>query len=121
MGGLLIRSAGHAGTVAGHRWPMIVRHVVTLGTPHHGVPLAKAVHAAAWAFRSIPETEPIAYILDSRSAGIRDLRLGALHDDDWRDESPDAFGDRRRDLLDHPMAYAVIRDAIADSSRPGAA
>src|SRR5438105_10562318 len=36
MGGLVIRSAGHAGTVAGHRWPAVAIHVVTLGTPHHG-------------------------------------------------------------------------------------
>jgi pimeloyl-ACP methyl ester carboxylesterase len=98
MGGLVIRSACHAGALAGHRWPAATGHVVTLGTPHHGAPLAKAVHAAAWALRIVPEAQPMAYILDLRSAGLRDLRLGALHEDDWRDEHTAGFADRRRDI-----------------------
>jgi pimeloyl-ACP methyl ester carboxylesterase len=98
MGGLVIRSAAHVGTVAGHRWPASTRHVITLGTPHHGAPLAKAAHAVAWALHALPEAAPIARILDTRSAGIRDLRLGALHDDDWRDEPFDTFADRRRQI-----------------------
>jgi pimeloyl-ACP methyl ester carboxylesterase len=98
MGGLLIRSAAYAGTVAGHRWPSTTRNMITLGTPHHGAPLAKAAHAAAWALHALPEATPIAQLLDTRSAGIRDLRLGALHDDDWRDERFDTFADRRRQI-----------------------
>jgi len=98
MGGLVIRSAGHAGTVAEHRWPASTRHVITLGTPHHGAPLAKAAHAASWALHAIPEATPIAQLLDTRSPGIRDLRLGALHEDDWRDERFDTFADRRREI-----------------------
>jgi pimeloyl-ACP methyl ester carboxylesterase len=98
MGGLVIRSACHAGTHAERRWPALTTHVVTLGTPHHGAPLAKVVHRTAWALRALPETRPMAQILDTRSAGIRDLRFGALHEDDWRDESLDAFDDRRREI-----------------------
>jgi triacylglycerol esterase/lipase EstA (alpha/beta hydrolase family) len=96
MGGLVIRSACHAGTVAEHHWPAVTSHVVTLGTPHHGAPLAKAVHRAAWVLRALPETRPLAQILDTRSAGIRDLRFGTLHEDDWRGDAADAFDDRRR-------------------------
>lgn len=96
MGGLVIRSAGQAAADAGHTWPSRTRHVVTLGTPHHGAPLAKAVHAAARLLRALPETEAIAGVLDMRSAGIRDLRFGALHGDDWRDEASAGSGDRRR-------------------------
>jgi pimeloyl-ACP methyl ester carboxylesterase len=98
MGGLVIRSACHLGTLAQHGWPTSTRHIVTLGTPHHGAPLAKAVHAAAWALHALPETEPMAHLLDTRSAGIRDMRLGALHDDDWREERFDTFADRRREI-----------------------
>jgi pimeloyl-ACP methyl ester carboxylesterase len=98
MGGLVIRSACHVGTLAQHRWPMSTRQIVTLGTPHHGAPLAKAVHAAAWALHAFPESEPMAHVLDTRSAGIRDMRLGALHDDDWREERFDDFADRRREI-----------------------
>lgn len=98
MGGLVIRSAGHAGTVAAHHWPAITTNVVTLGTPHHGAPLAKAVHRAAWALRRLPETRPMAQILDTRSAGIQDLRFGTLHEDDWRESALDVFDDRRQQI-----------------------
>lgn len=98
MGGLVVRSASHAATELGHAWPARVRHVVTLGTPHHGAPLSKAVHAAAWALRRLPETTPLAHVLDTRSAGIRDLRFGSLHADDWGAEHPGDFADRRRHI-----------------------
>ncbi|HEX9097973.1 MAG TPA: hypothetical protein VF956_00635 [Candidatus Dormibacteraeota bacterium] len=88
MGGLVARSACHAGSTTGQQWPSLVRHVITLGSPHTGVPLEKSVHAAAWALRAVPETRAIARILDMRSAGIRDLRFGYLVEDDWRNEDP---------------------------------
>jgi len=97
MGGLVIRSACHLGAEAGHAWPERVRDVVTLGAPHHGAPLAKAIHTAAWALRALPEATPLADILDLRSNGIRDMRFGSLHDDDWREEDRGALlGDTRR-------------------------
>ena len=116
MGGLVIRSAAHMGTVAGHRWPARTRHVITLGTPHHGAPLAKAAHAASWALHALPEAAPLAQLIDTRSAGIRDLRLGALHDDDWRDEPFDTFADRRRQIpLLAGCRYTFITATITNS------
>ncbi len=88
MGGLVARSACHAGRTGGRRWPSTARHLIALGSPHTGVPLEKSVHAAAWILRAVPETSPIARILDMRSAGIRDLRFGYLVEDDWRGEDP---------------------------------
>ncbi len=88
MGGLVARSACHAGSVSRRRWPSHLRHLIALGSPHTGVPLEKSVHAAAWAFRAVPETQAIARILDMRSQGIRDLRFGYLIEDDWRGEDP---------------------------------
>jgi pimeloyl-ACP methyl ester carboxylesterase len=89
MGGLVARSACHAGHTGGRRWTSRVRHLVALGAPHTGVPLEKTVHAAAWALRAVPETRAVARILDMRSMGIRDLRFGYLVEDDWRREDPD--------------------------------
>jgi pimeloyl-ACP methyl ester carboxylesterase len=86
MGGLVARSACHAGSSTGKRWPSRLRHLVALGSPHTGVPLEKSVHATAWVLRVVPETRPIATILDMRSGGIRDLRFGYLVEDDWRQE-----------------------------------
>jgi len=120
MGGLVIRSAGQAGVDAGHTWPMCTTHIVTLGSPHHGAPLAKAVHAAAWALRALPETVAMADILDTRSAGIRDLRLGAIHDDDWRDEHARSFADNRRAiaLLPGCRHTFITATVTADPSHP---
>lgn len=78
MGGLVARAACDAGVGAHARWTAKVSHVITLGSPHTGVPLEKMVHGAAAALRSVPEGRPLADILDLRSAGIRDLRVGYL-------------------------------------------
>src|SRR3954452_3248733 len=44
MGGLLARSACHQGALRGAAWTRHVRHVISLGTPHLGAPLAQGVH-----------------------------------------------------------------------------
>jgi pimeloyl-ACP methyl ester carboxylesterase len=72
MGGLVIRSAIHQGDAA---WTSRVRHVITLGTPHAGAPLARLDGAP---LRRLPETEPFARLFEL-SAGIRDLRGGLDH------------------------------------------
>lgn len=76
MGGLVARWAGQQGELAGKTWTGMVRTVVTLGTPHLGAPLARAVHVAEDLLTHLPETRPIARILASRSAGVRDLGEG---------------------------------------------
>ena len=87
MGGLVARSACHHGG----DWTALVRHTVSLGTPHSGAPLEQAVHAMSAALHLVPETRPFARFLRRRSAGIRDLRRGSLVDEDWRDQDPDAL------------------------------
>jgi pimeloyl-ACP methyl ester carboxylesterase len=72
MGGLVARSACHHGGA----WTALVRHTVSLGTPHSGAPLEQAVHAMSSALHLVPETRPFARFLRRRSAGIRDLRRG---------------------------------------------
>jgi pimeloyl-ACP methyl ester carboxylesterase len=81
MGGLVARSALEGGDAGGRRWQSRARHLITLGSPHTGVPLEKTVHVASRVLRALPETRPLATILDLRSAGIRDLRSGHFDDD----------------------------------------
>ncbi len=89
MGGLVARSAVHEGQRAGHRWPALVRHLVFLGTPHHGAPLERAGHGADLLLASSPFTAPLARLGRLRSAGITDLRHGHLrHPDDARPDEP---------------------------------
>ncbi len=87
MGGLVARSACHAGG----DWTRAVSHIVSLGSPHAGAPLESAVHYAAAALGVAPETRPFSRFLRRRSAGIRDMRRGSLVDEDWHGRDPDAL------------------------------
>ena len=91
MGGLVARSACCQASERGQEWVGCVRHVVSLGTPHMGAPLAQGVHYAAHALHAVPETRPLGRFLRRRSAGIRDLRQGSLVDRDWEGCDPDAL------------------------------
>jgi pimeloyl-ACP methyl ester carboxylesterase len=91
MGGLVARSACYQAAEGGDAWVRRVRHMISLGTPHMGAPLAQGVHWASAGLHALPETRPLAALLRRRSAGIRDLRQGSLVDDDWRDRDPDVL------------------------------
>ncbi len=91
MGGLVARSACHQADRQDDAWVARVRHVVSLGSPHMGAPLAQGAHFASAALDALPETRPLANFLRRRSGGIRDLRHGSLVDEDWRDRDPDAL------------------------------
>ena len=83
MGGLVIRSACHAGIENDAPWVPLVKRVVYLGAPHLGAPLEVGAAAVTRALRRLPETRPVAQALASRSVGIKDLRFGDLLADDW--------------------------------------
>jgi hypothetical protein len=121
MGGLVIRSAGHAGTENGHRWPALVDTTISLGTPHLGAPLERAAHLASWALGAVPESRPIAAVLRARSAGIRDLRHGSLVDAEWEALDPEALrGFERADvpLLADARHHVVAATLTADPDHP---
>ena len=114
-GGLVARSAAHYGRAAGHRWPRLLRHLVFLGTPHHGSPIERCgswIHAA---LGTTAYTAPLARLGRIRSAGVTDLRHGNLVDEDW--QGHDRFlrgGDRRRRV---PLPAGVRCYAVAASAR----
>jgi len=91
MGGLVARSACRHGELHDADWVSLVHHTVSLGTPHHGAPLPRAVHVADVALHAVPETRAFGGLLRRRSAGIRDLRHGSLVDEDWCDRDPHAL------------------------------
>jgi triacylglycerol lipase len=98
MGGLVVRSACHLGTEAGHSWVQRVRHVFYLGSPHLGAPLEKAVNVAASVLGlfDTTATRVIRDLLNARSVGVKDLRFGNLVDEDWLDYDPDELMNDRR-------------------------
>jgi triacylglycerol lipase len=73
MGGLVALAACEEGATSAE-WTPLVRHVVCLGTPHLGAPLEQLVHWGARTLSRFPESTPFATILNTRSAGILDLR-----------------------------------------------
>ena len=91
MGGLVSRSACYRGFEDEADWVRRVRHVVSLGTPHMGAPMAQAVHYATAGLCALPETRPLGDFLRRRSGGIRDLRQGSLVDADWQGLDPDVL------------------------------
>ncbi len=81
MGGLVARAACDAAAAAGHRWPDRLSALVFLGTPHHGAPLERGGHVLERVLGISPYVAPFARLGGVRSAGIVDLRHGAVRDD----------------------------------------
>ena len=78
MGGLVARSACHHGRQARHAWPKYLRKLVFLGTPHHGAPLERGGHGLDLVIQLSPYSMPFTRLSKARSAGITDLRHGAI-------------------------------------------
>ena len=78
MGGLVARSACHHARQAGHGWPKYLRKLVFLGTPHHGAPLERGGHGLDLVMDMSPYSIPLTRLSKARSAGITDLRHGAI-------------------------------------------
>jgi len=78
MGGLVARSACHYAREAGHTWPKHLQKLVFLGTPHHGAPLERGGHGLDFVMDLSPYSAPFTRIARTRSAGIADLRYGAI-------------------------------------------
>jgi hypothetical protein len=79
-----------------------------------GADLEKGVNAASWALARLPETEGLASFLNARSVGTKDLRYGALLDEDWSDADPDEFlRDRCNEVpfLPHAVYHFVATSA----------
>jgi pimeloyl-ACP methyl ester carboxylesterase len=95
LGGLVARSAAHQANEAGHGWLEPLRHIVGLGAPHLGAPLERFANWGTHRLARLPETRPFAAFLNRRSVGIKDLRYGAVLEDDWLGFDPDEL------LCDH--------------------
>jgi hypothetical protein len=115
---LVVRSACHYGAAAGDPWVPHVHHVVYLGSPHAGAPLARGVGSLAWALGLLPETRPYRALLD-QSPGVRDLRFGYLLDEDWAECD---HGTCRRDhSTDVPLLVTANHYVVSGSVGRGRA
>ena len=111
MGGLVARSAYHAGAEDGHAWPGRLVRLVFLGTPHHGAPLERGGSWFETLLGASPYVAPLARLGMLRSAGITDLRYGNVRDEDWQDG--DRFARRGDCRAPTPLPHGVECHALA--------
>ncbi|WP_255594462.1 triacylglycerol lipase [Acidovorax sp. sif1233] len=111
MGGLVARSACHQAVAQGLGWPALLRHLVCLGTPHHGAPLEKAGHWVDILLGSTPYSRPFARLAQLRSAGITDLRHGHVLESDG--QGRDRFHRQPDRRVPVPLPEGVACHAVA--------
>ncbi len=122
LGGLVIRSACHQARDS--HWVARVRHVVYLGSPHLGAPLEKATNVATHVLGlfDTTATRVIRDLLNTRSAGVKDLRFGNLVDQDWLDCDPDELMNNRRvpiPWLASARHHLVVGQALSGAGTAG--
>ena len=76
MGGLVSRSACQHAARGQKRWLGALRHLVCMGSPHHGAPLERGGRWIDVLLGATPFASPLARVGQLRSAGITDLRHG---------------------------------------------
>jgi pimeloyl-ACP methyl ester carboxylesterase len=108
LGGLVARSAAHQADKLGHEWLGPLRHIVGLGAPHLGAPLERFANWGTHRLARLPETRPFATWLNQRSVGIKDMRYGALLEEDWLGHDPD-------ELLQDRCTPATLLPGVAYS------
>ena len=121
MGALVGRSAAQQGAEASHEWTRQLRDVVGLGGPHLGAPLERLANWGSHRLGRLPETRPFATLLNRRSVGIKDLRYGAVIDEDWAGFDPDELLCDRctpARLLPGVTYYAVAATLTRSPHRP---
>jgi hypothetical protein len=111
MGGLVARSACHYGKAASHAWLSRLTRIFFLGTPHNGAPFERGGNWIDLVMDASPYTAPFARLGKIRSAGITDLRHGAMLDEDW--QGRDRFARSRAPREPHPLPEGVACYAIA--------
>jgi hypothetical protein len=94
--------------------------VVLLGAPNSGASLeviANLTSAALWSL-PLPVPRLIGAGLDRRSAGIKDLRWGAVVDEDWVERDPGAIRrpERHRAHVPGRAAYLAVAGSLVGRS-----
>ena len=113
MGGLVARSAVHQAVARGDQWPLRLKSIVFLGTPHHGAPLERGGQWVHKILGASPYTAAFARLARLRSAGITDLRHGSLLEADT--SGADRFAHRRDTRGKTPLPPGVACYAVAGS------
>jgi pimeloyl-ACP methyl ester carboxylesterase len=120
MGGLVSRSACHAGETAGHRWRRQLRALVCLGSPHHGTVLERGGNWIDVLLGVSRYSAPFARLGKLRSAGVTDMRFGNVLDEHWEGRDRFAPGRDARSALPLPDGVACYAVAATSATQPAA-
>ena len=118
MGGLVARSALHVAHEAQRGWLRRDVSLVTLGSPHHGAPLERLGSAVDRLLGATRWGRPFARIGQIRSAGVTDLRWGAIRGDDGAGRDRFAGGPDARRPAPVPPGVALYAVAAVTGRRP---
>ena len=114
MGGLLMRSACYYANKTRQEWLQHCKHIIFLGTPHHGALLEKGGNWLNTMLKVSPYTEPFTKITNIRSCGITDLRYGNIVDEDWNQHQRFEHSQDQRVLV--PLPENISCYAIASTT-----
>lgn len=90
MGGLVLRAACHAASLADLPWLKLVRRAIYVGTPHLGAPYERVGRVLSRVVATVPDpfARLAAHLADLRSDGIKDLGdADVRHEDRARRET----------------------------------
>jgi hypothetical protein len=115
-----MRSALQQAEQGAMRWPQRLKHIVFLGTPHHGAPLERAGNWVGLLLGKTTYSAPFTKLVQLRSAGITDLRHGLLLDSDWQGANRFEHRADTRTPVPLPTRVACFTVAATTASRRSA-
>lgn len=119
MGGLITHSAIQHAKMLNENWESKLTKVFLLGSPHQGAPLEKGAHLVSGLLKAFPQPylKLAADVLNLRSNGIKDLRYGYTHKDEWEGHNPDEILKNRKKPAEvyHDIEYYIIAGSIFSS------
>ena len=123
MGGLVARSAAHYGCANDEAWLKKLTSVICIGAPNLGAPWEQAAGVLGGLLSSIDllGTRIPARVLNTRSAGIKDLRHGYTLDEEWQGKSTDGWPSNHRKktpMVDGVGYYFVASTSTGDPNHP---
>jgi pimeloyl-ACP methyl ester carboxylesterase len=116
MGGLVARSACARAESRQLGWRRQLRALVCLGSPHHGAPLERGGNWVDALLGWHPYSAPLARLGKIRSAGVTDMRFGAITDEHWKGR--DRFARGRDTRTPVPLPAGVACYAVAATLSP---